>query len=60
MRDDDKPETVRHRLTVYREQTTTLLAFYQTRGLFVAISAEGDVESIARSLESTLAPQVRR
>ena len=31
-RDDDKPETVRHRLEVYREQTAPLSGFYESRG----------------------------
>jgi adenylate kinase len=30
-RDDDKPETVRHRLEVYREQTAPLSGFYESR-----------------------------
>jgi adenylate kinase len=60
MRDDDQPETVRRRFQVYLEQTAPLLAFYRARGLFMAVDAEGDVEAIARVLESTLALQVRR
>ena len=31
-RDDDKPETVRHRLEVYREQTAPLSGFYESEG----------------------------
>ncbi|MDR7419470.1 MAG: adenylate kinase [Armatimonadota bacterium] len=60
MRDDDQPATVRRRLQVYGEQTAPLLAFYQARGLFVAIDASGDVETIARTLADAVAPQVRR
>jgi adenylate kinase len=30
-RDDDRPETVRHRLQVYREQTAPLSGWYETR-----------------------------
>ncbi|MDR7545094.1 MAG: adenylate kinase [Armatimonadota bacterium] len=59
MREDDLPETVRRRLLVYREQTAPLLAFYQARGLFVAVDAEGDVESVANRLAAVLAPRVR-
>ena len=32
-RDDDKPETVRHRLEVYREQTSPLVGLYEERGI---------------------------
>ncbi len=31
-RDDDKPETVRHRLEVYRTSTLPLVAYYEERG----------------------------
>jgi adenylate kinase len=45
-RDDDKPETVRHRLQVYREQTAPLSGFYDTEGLLVQIDAIGTVEEV--------------
>ena len=32
-RDDDKPETVQHRLDVYHEQTEPLIAYYGKQGL---------------------------
>jgi adenylate kinase len=50
-RDDDKPETVRHRLEVYREQTAPLSGFYEAAGLLVRIDAIGEVEEVtARAL----------
>ena len=50
-RDDDKPETVRHRLEVYREQTAPLSGFYESEGLLSRIDAIGDVEEVtARAL----------
>ncbi len=45
-RDDDKPETVRHRLQVYREQTAPLSGFYDAEGLLVQIDAIGTVEEV--------------
>ena len=52
-RDDDKPETVRHRLTVYREQTAPLSGFYDDEGLLVRIDAIGEVEAVtARALRA--------
>ena len=52
-RDDDKPETVRHRLQVYREQTAPLSGFYDSEGLLVRIDAVGPVEEItARAMEA--------
>jgi adenylate kinase len=50
-RDDDKPETVRHRLHVYREQTAPLSGFYEGEGLLARIDAIGEVEEVtARAL----------
>ena len=52
-RDDDKPETVRHRLDVYREQTAPLSGFYESEGLLTRIDAIGEVEEVtARALKA--------
>ena len=45
-RDDDRPETIRHRLDVYAEQTAPLIAFYADRGILIGIDATGLVEDI--------------
>jgi adenylate kinase len=45
-RDDDRPETVRHRLEVYREQTSPLSGFYDSEGLLTRINAIGEVEEV--------------
>jgi adenylate kinase len=50
-RDDDKPETVRRRLQVYREQTAPLSGFYESEGLLARIDAIGEVQEVtARAL----------
>jgi adenylate kinase len=52
-RDDDKPETVRHRLEVHREQTAPLSDFYAAEGLLAQIDAVGQVEEVtARALRA--------
>jgi adenylate kinase len=52
-REDDKPETVRHRLEVYREQTAPLSGFYEDEGLLARIDAIGEVEEVtARAMEA--------
>jgi adenylate kinase len=52
-RDDDKPETVRHRLHVYREQTEPLSGFYEKAGLLTRIDAIGEVDEVtARGLQA--------
>ena len=45
-REDDKPETVRHRLHVYQEQTAPLSGFYEAEGLLSRIDAIGEVEEV--------------
>ena len=47
-RDDDKPETVRHRLEVYREQTAPLSGFYERAGLLTRIDAIGEIDEVTR------------
>jgi adenylate kinase len=47
-RDDDKPETVRHRLEVYREQTSPLSGFYDQAGLLSQINAIGEIDEVTR------------
>lgn len=47
-RDDDKPETIRHRLAVYREQTAPLSGFYSDAGLLARIDAIGEVEEVTQ------------
>ena len=52
-RSDDEPETVRHRLEVYREQTAPLSGFYDSEGLLSRIDAIGEVDEVtARALRA--------
>ena len=55
-RDDDKPETVRHRLEVYRQQTEPLIGFYREAGKLVAIDALGPVEDVTERAIDALDP----
>ncbi len=45
-RDDDKAETIRHRLEVYAEQTAPLVDYYADRRLLFGIDATGPVEDV--------------
>ena len=49
-RDDDKPETVKHRLSVYAEQTSPLVEFFRERALLSEIDGEGTVEEVAQHI----------
>jgi adenylate kinase len=55
-RDDDKPETVRHRLEVYAAQTAPLVDFYRARDQLVAIDALGTVEDVTERAIDALTP----
>ena len=58
-REDDKPETVRHRLEVYREQTAPLSGFYEQAGLLSRIDAIGEIDEVtARAMEALGAGRV--
>ena len=45
-RDDDREETIRHRLEVYQQQTSPLIAFYADEGILLGIDATGPVDEI--------------
>jgi adenylate kinase len=52
-RDDDREETIRHRLEVYADQTAPLVGYYAGRGLLEGIDATGPVEDVtARAVAS--------
>jgi adenylate kinase len=53
-RADDKPETVRERLRVYREKTEPLTEFYRGRGLLVAVDALGEVAEVSGRIQRAL------
>jgi adenylate kinase len=55
-RDDDHPETVRHRLEVYYSQTAPLIEFYGQREQLVAIDAIGPVEDVTERAITVLSP----
>lgn len=46
-RDDDKEETIRHRLEVYAEQTAPLVDYYAAKDLLVGVKATGPVEVVS-------------
>ena len=45
-RNDDKEETVRERLKVYREKTQPLVNYYSERSLLKKIEADDDIENV--------------
>lgn len=53
-RDDDKPETVRNRLTVYEQQTAPLIDYYRGEGLLVDVDGSKSVVEVGLYIASAL------
>jgi len=49
-RDDDKAETVKHRIHVYLEQTSPLVSYYRDHGKLMEIDGMQSIEQVARDL----------
>lgn len=58
-RDDDKPETIRHRLEVYYEQTAPLVGYYAERGILIGLDAMGPVDDVTERATAALRPFAR-
>ena len=50
-REDDKPETVRHRIDVYNEQTAPLIAYYQEKGILVEVDGTLSIEDVFNAIK---------
>lgn len=46
LRDDDKPETVQKRLTVYHEQTQPLIDYYTQQGILKTVDGTQDMNDV--------------
>lgn len=49
-REDDKPETVSHRIDVYKSQTAPLIDYYRQEGLLVEIDGAQDIDGVTEDL----------
>jgi adenylate kinase len=54
-RDDDKPETVRKRLSVYHDQTEPLIKWYEDRGLLRRLDGTRSPDEVHDRIRATLA-----
>jgi adenylate kinase len=54
-REDDKPETVRHRLSVYHEQTAPLIAYYEEKGLLRRFDGTRSPTEVHDHIRATIA-----
>jgi len=53
-RPDDTPETQKHRIEVYFEQTSPLIAYYRNRNLLTEIDGEQTIEAVQRDLQAAV------
>ena len=53
-RDDDKPETIKRRLEVYRRDTEPLVGYYRERGKLFTVNGVGSIEEITGRIVEVL------
>ncbi len=53
-RDDDRPETIRRRLEVYRRDTEPLIDYYRRKGLLAVVDGTGKVDEITGRIVQVL------
>ncbi len=53
-RKDDQPETVKHRLEVYHQETEPLKNFYETRGVLKTVPDAGGIEATNEAIMKLL------
>ena len=54
LRDDDKPETVKKRLTVYHDQTQPLIDYYKKAGILKSVDGTQDLNKVFEDIEAVL------
>ena len=54
LRDDDKPETVQKRLSVYHEQTQPLIEYYTNKGILKSVDGTQPMEQVFDAIVSIL------
>jgi adenylate kinase len=55
IREDDKPEVVRHRLVQYEQKTKPLIAYYEDPGLLERVDGEQDPDKVGDEIRALLA-----
>lgn len=53
-RDDDKPEVIRKRLAIYREQTAPVIGYYQAKGVLVEVCTSGTPDEVYGRLKKVI------
>jgi len=56
-RDDDREETIRNRMEVYRQQTQPLEDYYRAEGLLTVVDGMGDIMDVQEAIVTALQGQ---
>ena len=54
LRDDDKPETVKNRLSVYHEQTQPLIDYYSKKGVLAEVDGTQSMDDVFNAIVNVL------
>ena len=54
LRDDDKEETIRQRLTTYNQQTAPLIEYYSAKGIVRTIDGTGAMNKVENAIKVTI------
>jgi adenylate kinase len=55
IRDDDKPDVIKHRLATYREKTEPLISYYEERGILNHVEGERSPDEVEERIHGILA-----
>jgi adenylate kinase len=55
IRDDDKPDVIRHRLAQYHDKTEPLVAYYEAQGLLKRVNGDQEPEVVSDQIRKLLA-----
>ncbi|MDX6616318.1 MAG: adenylate kinase [Solirubrobacterales bacterium] len=55
IRDDDKPEVIKHRLEQYHEKTEPLIAYYEEKGILHRVDGAKDPDEVEKQIQALLA-----
>lgn len=56
-REDDKPETIKHRFSVFHKETVPVINYYRDRGNYKEVAGNGKIEEVKGRLTELLDPK---
>jgi adenylate kinase len=56
-RDDDNPETIRHRFRVFNNETRPVIDYFRKKGAYVPVDGSGTIDDVYKRLTTLLDPE---